>query len=201
MHLPSLVLGGPTVLASRLNLAAIVFIGGLDVVAVRIFAAAGTRSGKDRRTFQLIQVVQLAAVLGGLVIADRLPGAHLPGSPYAWVGAGLGFMIGGALLRAWAIATLGQRFRRVVTIDPDHEVVSSGPYRWLRHPAYAGAIASLLGLGLALDNVLALAVLAVLPVTAYLVRIRVEEAALAEGLGEDYTSFAVRRKRLVPYVY
>jgi protein-S-isoprenylcysteine O-methyltransferase Ste14 len=64
-----------------------------------------------------------------------------------------------------------------------------------------GLIAVFVGLGLALDNWAALAVLAVVPTVGLLVRIRFEERALLDGLGEQYRRFAAGRRRLIPGVW
>jgi protein-S-isoprenylcysteine O-methyltransferase Ste14 len=54
------------------------------------------------------------------------------------------------------------------------------------------------GIGLALGNWASLAVLIVVPTAGVIVRIRVEERALLEGLGEPYRRFAATRSHLVP---
>ena len=48
--------------------------------------------------------------------------------------------------------TLGRFFRTKVLVLDDHRLVTSGPYRVLRHPAYTGSILTLAGLGLAFGN-------------------------------------------------
>ena len=62
-------------------------------------------------------------------------------------------------------------------------VVSSGPYRWVRHPSYTGLLLILAGFGLGLGNWLALAICVALPLPALLRRIQVEEAELIRVLG------------------
>jgi len=85
-------------------------------------------------------------------------------------------------------------------VQPGQTVVDRGPYRWVRHPSYAGLIAVFAGLG-GLDNWAALALLAVVPTVGLLVRIRFEERALLDGLGEPYRRFAAGRPRLFPGVW
>lgn len=68
----------------------------------------------------------------------------------------------------------------------------------MRHPSYAGMIMTFVGIVLALGNWAALAVLAVVPTAGLVLRIRFEERALLDGLGEPYRRFAACRPRLVP---
>jgi protein-S-isoprenylcysteine O-methyltransferase Ste14 len=104
----------------------------------------------------------------------------------------------GIAIRQWAVALLGQLFTTDVRVHPGQIVVDRGPYRWVRHPSYTGMLITFVGIGLALGNWAALAVLVVLPTVGLVVRIRVEERALADGLGDAYRSFAASRSRLVP---
>ncbi|MGH3673238.1 MAG: methyltransferase family protein [Pseudonocardiaceae bacterium] len=81
-------------------------------------------------------------------------------------------------------------------------MVDTGPDRWVRHPSYTGALATIVGTGLALGNWVTVAVLTVAPTAALLFRIRVEEAALLAGLGEPYRRYtAAVRARLIPGVW
>lgn len=80
----------------------------------------------------------------------------------------------------------------------DQAVIERGPYRWVRHPSYTGLLMTLAGIGLALGNWAALAMLIVVPTAGLVVRIRCEERALLEGIGEPYRRFAATRSRLIP---
>jgi protein-S-isoprenylcysteine O-methyltransferase len=80
-------------------------------------------------------------------------------------------------------------------------VIDSGPYRFVRHPSYTGALIAFVGFGLCLGNWLSL-LLITLPISAaFLWRIRVEERALLEALGDNYRAYMERTKRLLPFVY
>jgi protein-S-isoprenylcysteine O-methyltransferase Ste14 len=128
--------------------------------------------------------------------------AHLQalvfGGGWAPVAAGLAVLAAGVALRTWAIVTLGHMFKLVVVIQDGHRVVTSGPYRLLRHPSYTGALVGFLGVGIALDSWLSVLALVLIPLLAILVRIRVEEAELARALGQEYRAYARRTHRLVP---
>jgi protein-S-isoprenylcysteine O-methyltransferase Ste14 len=107
----------------------------------------------------------------------------------------------GLALRAWAIAALGGAFRTTVEVDPGQAVVSRGPYRWVRHPSYAGLLLIIAGFGLAVGNWLSLAAALVLVLPAFVRRIHVEEAELERVLGDVYRSYEAGRARLLPGVW
>jgi len=156
---------------------------------------------EDRGTKRLIVVSAAAALLLGVLAARRVPSLDLPGAGWGWFTLGLVLVWAGFGLRIWAIVTLGRFFRRVVVVQAEHVVVRSGPYRYVRHPAYAGNLLLYAGLGFALENLLSLAVLVIVPLAGHLPRIRVEEAELTRGLGEPYRLYATETSRLVPGVW
>jgi protein-S-isoprenylcysteine O-methyltransferase Ste14 len=77
-------------------------------------------------------------------------------------------------------------------------VVSTGPYRWVRHPSYTGLLLIVIGFGVGVGNWLALAICVVVPVPGMLRRIQVEEAELARVLGDPYRRYQTETKRLIP---
>jgi protein-S-isoprenylcysteine O-methyltransferase Ste14 len=156
---------------------------------------------EDRGTKRLIVGSAAGAIVLGALAARRVPSLELPGSGWAWFALGLLLVWVGLALRIWAIVTLGRFFRRVVVVQEQHAVVRSGPYRLVRHPAYAGNLLLYAGIGFALGNLLSLAVLIVVPAAGHLPRIRVEEAELTRGLGEPYRRYAAETSRLVPHVW
>jgi protein-S-isoprenylcysteine O-methyltransferase Ste14 len=78
--------------------------------------------------------------------------------------------------------------------------VTTGPYAYLRHPSYLGALLFALGWGLAFRSLagVALAVLMIVPIVG---RIRAEEAMLSKEFGAEYESYRARTSRLVPGIY
>ena len=114
---------------------------------------------------------------------------------------GLALMVAGLLLRWWAIVHLGRFFTVNVAVANDHRVVNTGPYRLIRHPSYTGILLTCLGVGLCFGNFASLLVIVVPIVALALKRMRVEEAALAGALGDDYRTYMSHTKRLIPGVY
>ena len=107
----------------------------------------------------------------------------------------------GIALRLWAIVTLGRFFRGTVHIQHHHTVVQSGPYRWVRHPAYSGILLAGAALAATFDNAASWAVCVTCFVLAVACRISIEERMLVDALGEAYTSYAARTRRLIPGVW
>ena len=126
------------------------------------------------------------------------PGPHL-GEWALWTGAAVA--LAGIGLRIWSVATLGRYFTYVVKVTGDQPVIETGPYRLLRHPSYAGALLTAIGIGLSLRLALAPLILAAIQLVAYSIRMGVEERALADGIGEPYRAYMRRTKRIVPYVW
>ena len=108
------------------------------------------------------------------------------------------FIAFGVTIRLKAVATLKQRFTTKVSIIEKHKIVETGIYKLVRHPAYLGHLASLLGIGLVLGNWVGLTALVVLPLAGILYRIHIEETALSSYFGSAYQDYASRTKRLLP---
>ena len=156
-------------------------------------------AARDRGTLWLNIIVITAAV----VAAGTLTGALNNATAWQFGSTGLSavgliVMWVGLAIRIWAIVVLGRSFRVTVEVDTGQQVVDRGPYRWVRHPSYAGILILLAGLSLVYGDWPALAILLVLPAGVLIHRIFVEEAVLTEVIGRAYTDYAARTKRLVP---
>ena len=139
------------------NFAATLLVFGAPVgsmlVEHRRFRGDAGRRWSDPTYWQL-QVWQIAGLLLGILLAKEAQGAALPGNEWLWPVLGCAVGLTGVVLRWWAIWTLGAYFTRNLQIAEDHKVVVDGPYRYLRHPSYTGAILMFAGVGLGLANTL-----------------------------------------------
>jgi protein-S-isoprenylcysteine O-methyltransferase len=170
-----------------------------------LLLAAAKRSkqgsvSKDRGSLRMLWAVILACIGLANVLAYAVPQAESALLQRARL-LGVALVIGGLALRWYAIFHLGRYFTVNVSIASGQKVVDTGPYRWVRHPSYSGALAAFLGLGICTDNWLSLAVLFLPIAFAFRRRIAIEEAALLEGLGAPYRAYAARTRRLVPWIY
>ncbi len=114
---------------------------------------------------------------------------------------GLALLLAGYALASYALIE-NAYFSGMVRIQTDrgHQVVSSGPYRWVRHPGYTGALLAYLGTPLLLDSIWAL-LPAVFLTVALIIRTRLEDQTLQAEL-DGYRDYAQRvRYRLLPPVW
>ncbi len=82
----------------------------------------------------------------------------------------------------------------------DHQLVTDGVYRLIRHPLYLGEMARNLGFALILTSRVGFIVMLV-GIVFLLLRIRIEEAMLIEEFGQEYIKYRERTKRLLPYIF
>ena len=155
----------------------------------------------DQGSRTVIGISLWSGVLLAFLTAWAVPAAHIPGSGWPLLLGGLVLMWGGIALRVWAVRTLGPLFCTVVVIQDDHRLITTGPYRLLRHPSYAGSLLTLAGLGLALGSWLSLLVAVLGALIGFTRRMPVEEAVLQTRFGDTYTAYAQRTWRLVPFMW
>lgn len=153
---------------------------------------------KDNRSLGAIWLVNLSAIALGIAAAYQLPECELPW-PSPVVGCCL-FALGLAL-RWYSVIQLGRFFTTNVAIATDHHVIDSGPYHFVRHPSYTGALLAAFGFSLSMGNWASLLIIFVPGCAIQLWRIHIEETALVEALGEQYRNYMRRTKRLIPFVY
>jgi protein-S-isoprenylcysteine O-methyltransferase Ste14 len=107
----------------------------------------------------------------------------------------------GAILYPWAAMTLGVFFRTSVQLLDGQRLVTRGPYRVLRHPAYTAGVLVFAGIGLAMGNWLSFAGAVLSVALAYAWRVRVEEAALSERFGAEFDAHHARTWAVIPLVW
>jgi protein-S-isoprenylcysteine O-methyltransferase Ste14 len=81
-----------------------------------------------------------------------------------------------------------------------HYVVSDGIYRRIRHPGHLGDTLIFTGSGVATGNSITTAVIFALLIPTFLRRIAVEERMLVDQLGEEYSAYMKKTRKLVPFV-
>jgi protein-S-isoprenylcysteine O-methyltransferase Ste14 len=165
---------------------------------VAAISAKATRR-RESVTSRLLHVIPLAlgvALLLPHLVDGWLAVRFLPRAAiwfwlgFALVALGLGFSVAA---RVW----LAGNWSSMVTLKQDHELIRSGPYRWVRHPIYSGLLVALLGSAIALGEWRGLIGLALITV-AFLRKISVEEQFLTQQFGDAYARYRAEVPALVP---
>ncbi len=164
------------------------------------YSASETASQHDRRSLRILWITISLSVAAGVYTGLHGIG-YLPQIRAFALPLGIVLILTGLIIRWTAVFTLRHYFTSNVDILPEHRLVQHGIYGVIRHPAYAGALLSFLGLGIAFGSWVSLLVI-FLPITAaFLNRIRVEETALREAFGEQYREYCRKTRKLIPGVY
>ena len=96
---------------------------------------------------------------------------------------------------------LGKQFSWLVTVQEEHELVTDGPFRYMRHPRYSGIIQWVFGVALIFLSIAGL-VLAVLMSALMLLRIPKEERMLHHEFGKEWVDYCKKTtKKVIPFVY
>jgi len=113
-----------------------------------------------------------------------------------WAGVAAGLWLVPAAF--WVFSSLGRQVSETVLTKEHHQLVTSGPYRWIRHPLYATGLALFVSVGLMAANwfILLFAVVAILGIRFAIVPI--EERQLLAKFGERYRVYMNRSGALVP---
>jgi protein-S-isoprenylcysteine O-methyltransferase Ste14 len=156
-------------------------------------------AGVARYRWAFVLVVPLALAWVWLpAYADRHDFATLDGDAVRYLGV---FLIAvGVVLRVGPMFVLGRRFGLPLAPQEEHRLVTSGFYRFVRHPSYLGALVGGAGWVLIFRSGIGL-LLAALLVPAGIPLIRAEERRLEAEFGEEYAAYRRRTWRLLPFVY
>jgi protein-S-isoprenylcysteine O-methyltransferase Ste14 len=163
--------------------------------------SAGRKTRKDRGSYALLKLCLWVGLTSDFILAFAWPQQAILRHRNSAFWVGIGLMVGGMFFRMYAMRVLGRFFTYQVATHAGQTVVEIGPYRYIRHPSYAGGLVTLVGIGLALGNWAGLDALMGCMLIAYGYRMFVEERVLIDALGDPYREYMTRTKRLVPFVF
>jgi protein-S-isoprenylcysteine O-methyltransferase Ste14 len=124
-------------------------------------------------------------------------GTRLVPDPWSLVVAGVTLTAAGVALAIWARWRLGANWSSAVTIREQHELIGTGPYRWIRHPIYTGILLGLAGTALVVGEVRGLVGLAV-AAAAFYRKARKEETWLNQEFGASFEAHAKQTGMFLP---
>jgi protein-S-isoprenylcysteine O-methyltransferase Ste14 len=115
---------------------------------------------------------------------------------WRWIGVVIGLLA--IPFSQWVFRSLGRNVSETVLTKAQHDLVTEGPYRWIRHPLYLTGIATFLAIGLMAANWFILLFTAIAAGLVRAVVVPVEERHLCETFGERYATYQARTGRLLP---
>lgn len=158
-------------------------------------------ASRDRGSYALLMILLWTSLSLAFTMPFIAPRADMQRAMAPLFFVGVALMLAGLAFRFYSMSLLGRFFTYSVAVQTGQSVIEAGPYRYIRHPSYTGALITLIGFGLAMGNWLGLAILLCLMGIGYAYRISVEEAALTAALGEPYAQYMRRTRRLAPFLF
>lgn len=162
--------------------------------------SAPTQSSESRASTFFHQFLLGVAFLLVVLRVPGLNGWFLPPEDRLVIAIGVVVQAAFLLLAVWARRHLGRNWSAEVRIGEGHELVTSGPYRRLRHPIYTAMLGMLLGTAIVSSQYHALLGVALL-LAAYLRKTRLEDQVLLRIFGADYNAYRRITWALLPFVY
>jgi len=162
--------------------------------------ASKEHGSKDRGSVKVMTAAMSTALVLAFPLAFVDPWMFSASRHPEFFVVGMLLVVLGSLLRRYCWRTLGEYFTGDVQARAGQPVIRTGPYRLVRHPSYTGGLMMNAGVGLALCSSLSLTLLTMTALATYIYRVRIEEHALVDTLGEPYRIYMRERRRFIPYV-
>jgi len=176
----------------------VIGVGWVVFWAYWLVMAVTAKAGRSRWTqFAVVRVGIILVIL--VLIRPRFFNGHGAPAGNPWLlGIGLAIFVLGLALAVWARVYLGRSWGMPMSQKADPELVTTGPYRRIRHPIYTGIILAMAGTAIAVSTywLIAVAILGAY----FLVSAVVEERTMAKLFPAAYPPYKRATKMLVPYV-
>ncbi len=114
-----------------------------------------------------------------------------------WLGFVLVGLWGGLLV--WTFSHLGRNLTDTVVTRKDHTLITTGPYRYVRHPFYLAFFLAMVGGNLVVANWFLL-IASLVPCFFLIARTPIEEERLVERFGDEYRAYMARTGRFFPKI-
>ena len=168
-------------------------------------SAIGVKKNIRRRSWRREVGVRILAI-AAIIALTRLPGTRAffqGGPPPAEINSAegvAGFIVcmAGFALAVWARLYLGTNWGMPMSLKEGHELVTTGPYRYVRHPIYTGMLLAILGS--AVVNGALWGVIFVGMAIYCVYSARTEERLMLQQFPEQYTRYKQRTKSIIPFV-
>jgi len=109
--------------------------------------------------------------------------------------------VASGLFGVWAVRTVGKQWSLVARLAEKHELITSGPYRIVRHPIYSAMLGLLIATGVAMSEFLPTLIAAAIYTGATMMRVGSEERLLASAFGAAHTDYKRRVRAFIPGIW
>lgn len=120
---------------------------------------------------------------------------------YIWAGIGLILIAMGIIVRWMAIIQLKNAFTVDVAIGNNQNLKTNGMYKVVRHPSYLGLLLIMTGFSICMNSFTSMFVVIIPMFFAIWYRISVEEKLLITEFKEDYSTYQLKTKKIIPWVF
>jgi protein-S-isoprenylcysteine O-methyltransferase Ste14 len=156
-------------------------------------------SVSSRLSYTLLIFAGFWAVLSGDIPEGWLRLRLFPANPWIDV-VGIVLTAAGLAFAVWARAYLGGNWSGAVTVKVDHQLVRTGPYRWVRHPIYSGLILALIGTALERRQLRGVVAVVLLWIGLTMKR-KIEERFMTSTFGAQYDEYTRTTGAIVPRLH
>lgn len=143
----------------------------------------------------------LGIITGIFAIPNLLPKLTIPGNAFILFSAGIILILTGIILRWRSVRKLGRFFRSTIVIQEKHELITNGPYKYLRNPSYTAVLILFVGFGIGIGNWLSLLILLFTGIISFSRRISFEDQALWKTFGIEYEEYQKKTWALIPFIW
>jgi protein-S-isoprenylcysteine O-methyltransferase Ste14 len=192
-------------ISNPVRLAYIIQMAILTVIVAVLLPEGGSSRGqgiktmtKHKLSLAFLQVVPILIVFLAPYFDQRSYAVFTENNLIRWIGLGISFF--GFVLMNWSVKVLDKQFSVEVTVQQNHQLITQGPYQYVRHPRYLGIIIFFTGVSLTFRSWLCLIlVLATLGVLIW--RIIDEEKLMHAEFKRDWETYKLRTYALLPFIY
>jgi protein-S-isoprenylcysteine O-methyltransferase Ste14 len=180
----------------------LLFMGGAYIIGGPLYVwkqkskLPAQKEERGDRSFWLVQPGFFCAIFGAPLEYLYLP-EILPRTTWFQI-AGVVLVAISVVMHSRARQAIRGQFSGHIQIQPEHRLVQSGPYRYIRHPGYLGYLLMALGIAVGYSSLVSCGAVIVLLIPGLIYRIKVEEKLLVDEYGDEYRWYAHKTKRLIP---
>lgn len=155
--------------------------------------------GKDKKSLSYLWLVIGFSIFFGVFISRATQFPFYNNQKIQIIG--LLILLLSVIFRLIVVYNLGKYFTVDVTIVKDHQLITDGFYKYVRHPSYAFSLLTFVGLAIVLNNYISVIILIIPVFLMFFYRMNIEEKVLIEQFGKEYEEYMKHTKRLIPFIY